>query len=746
VFPLSELSPYFAHGTLAEAKSALDRGSPSVALELLDRARRDGQTQFGDPERYLRAIALGRVGREQESAQDFLALAATYSALADHCRYAAGQALEHASSFEAAADAFSQVSASSQLRREAQLGRARMLRAAGQPSVAQAVLVHLMELPAPVSGVGRDLGAEALWLVAEIEEENGSPQAAAQHYLAVWLRHPLSSPAETARHQAVLLMARLKPEEARALKPGPEALLGRAELLLDANHNAAALDQIRLIANQFPLVGAGGSQLACRAHFDLGKALRKQRKHDAAIAALKVVAEGCRSPSLGDLRPRALYLMAASAAIVNPELAEQVYRELFQLYPDHSFADDALFLAAEVDRRLGRAAESEDFLRQLVARYPNGDYLAEALFQLFWAARARGKPDEGLPVLRQIEQRGAAAKDGSPADEPWLRARYWEAEVLGGSKDAGERGEAQTKLIELARSHPASYYGALALGQVPALASFGDAPDPPLTNDASLQPGSLVAAPAFQAGVELLKLGFPELAAEELNSVDRSRVEGPGGKLEPMLLLSICLDRAGDRRAAHAIAKSTLAAAERRDGAEPSGRSGELVAWFRRIAYPNAYRPEIEHWANSYKVPPDLMQALMREESALDPQVISGAGAVGLTQLMPDTAARLAHKLGLPRPNAVALEDPNLNIRLGTSYVAELLKRYQGNQAMAVAAYNAGEGMVNRWRAERGKEPLDAFIEEIPLTETRGYVKRVLSSYATYRYLYGKGAERLTRF
>jgi soluble lytic murein transglycosylase len=327
-----------------------------------------------------------------------------------------------------------------------------------------------------------------------------------------------------------------------------------------------------------------------------------------------------------------------------------------------------------------------------------------------------------------------------------LRARYWVGEVLGGSTDPTQRAEGQSKLEGLGRSHPTSFYGALALGQAPAKPLPDDPPEPSIAADASLAPGSLATNPSFLAGVELLRLGFPEQAADELNGVDRGRVEGPAGKLEPMLLLAIALEQAGDHRTAHAIAKSTLAAAERRDGDEPSARSKELVAWFRRIAFPNAYRPEIEHWAKAYGVPPDLMQALMREESALDPQVISGAGAVGLTQLMPDTAARLAHRLGLPRPNARALEDPSLNIRLGTSYVADLLKRYQGNQAMAVAAYNAGEGMVNRWRTERGKEPLDAFVEEIPVTETRGYVKRVLSSYATYRYLYGKGPERITRF
>ena len=164
------------------------------------------------------------------------------------------------------------------------------------------------------------------------------------------------------------------------------------------------------------------------------------------------------------------------------------------------------------------------------------------------------------------------------------------------------------------------------------------------------------------------------------------------------------------------------------------------------MAFPLAYRPEIEHWAGALRVPPDLMQALMREESALDPLVISGAGAVGLTQLMLPTANRFARALGLPRVTAQALEDPGLNIRLGSAYVATLLRRFDGNPALSLAAYNAGEGAVDRWLAARGHEPLDAFVEEIPISETRGYVKRVLGSYATYRYLYEPGPARLCPF
>jgi soluble lytic murein transglycosylase len=326
--------------------------------------------------------------------------------------------------------------------------------------------------------------------------------------------------------------------------------------------------------------------------------------------------------------------------------------------------------------------------------------------------------------------------------EPLLRARYWRAVTLASLPDAAQKEEGVAALTALGLAAPFSYYGALALGRLPE-DTEAPLPDPPSANGTiTLHAGTLLADQNFRSGVELVRLGFANAAMQELEAVDRKLTTGPKGSGEPLLLLALCLDAAGDHQIAHAIAKSNLRLPE---GAAPAAMSpDDQLLW--RVAYPLAFRPEIEHWAQAARVPPDLMQALMREESALDPNVISGAGAIGLTQLMPSTATRVAHKLGLGRPTLASLGEPSLNIRIGTAYVAELLKRFGGNPALALGAYNAGEGAVDRWLAERGKEPLDSFVEQIPIAETRGYVKRVLGTYATYRYLYGKGGERLSRF
>jgi soluble lytic murein transglycosylase len=162
-----------------------------------------------------------------------------------------------------------------------------------------------------------------------------------------------------------------------------------------------------------------------------------------------------------------------------------------------------------------------------------------------------------------------------------------------------------------------------------------------------------------------------------------------------------------------------------------------------RIAYPPAFAAEVANWAAEAHVPPELLQAIMREESALDPTVISAAGAVGLTQLMVPTARELARRLKLPPPSASDLTSPSLNIRLGASHLGDLLRRFRGATPLAVAAYNAGTVPVRGWLRARGVLPLDEFVEEIPLQETRGYVKRVLRSYAAYAFLYGGGEASL---
>jgi soluble lytic murein transglycosylase len=102
------------------------------------------------------------------------------------------------------------------------------------------------------------------------------------------------------------------------------------------------------------------------------------------------------------------------------------------------------------------------------------------------------------------------------------------------------------------------------------------------------------------------------------------------------------------------------------------------------------------------------------------------------------TAQDIAHRLKLGGVSRGKLTDASLNIRLGARYLGDLVRKFDGSIPLALAAYNAGGGAVSRWLEARRGLDVDEFVEEIPVEETRGYVKRVLRSYAAYRLLYGE--------
>jgi soluble lytic murein transglycosylase len=124
----------------------------------------------------------------------------------------------------------------------------------------------------------------------------------------------------------------------------------------------------------------------------------------------------------------------------------------------------------------------------------------------------------------------------------------------------------------------------------------------------------------------------------------------------------------------------------------------------------------------------------MRQESAFDPEVVSPARAVGLMQILPETARATAKAADISHDDT-KLTIPAQSIRLGSLYLREMLDKLGDNVPLAVAAYNAGPEAIQRWLAHAKGETLDVFVEAIPFLETRGYVVRVLGNLARYGYL-----------
>lgn len=156
------------------------------------------------------------------------------------------------------------------------------------------------------------------------------------------------------------------------------------------------------------------------------------------------------------------------------------------------------------------------------------------------------------------------------------------------------------------------------------------------------------------------------------------------------------------------------------------------------LAYPLAWQQSVERWSEAYGVDPLLVLAVIREESHYLPTAVSSSDARGLMQLLPSTAKWIARsKLGLPYREEDLFE-PETNIRLGAWYLGYLLGLFEGDLCKVVAAYNGGQGNVQRWTAAAGTiEPAD-FPMVLRLTETREYLVKVLDSWLVYRMLYGE--------
>ncbi len=157
-----------------------------------------------------------------------------------------------------------------------------------------------------------------------------------------------------------------------------------------------------------------------------------------------------------------------------------------------------------------------------------------------------------------------------------------------------------------------------------------------------------------------------------------------------------------------------------------------------KLRFPLAYRRQILAQAKKQAINPAWVFAIIRQESAFTSDVRSDAGAMGLMQLLPRTARRIARAMRIPMRNRRALLNTNTNIRLGLGYLKKINDHYHGNSVLATAAYNAGGRQVKRWLPEERAIPADLWIELVPFAETRKYMKRVLTYTVIYEQRLGE--------
>ncbi len=294
---------------------------------------------------------------------------------------------------------------------------------------------------------------------------------------------------------------------------------------------------------------------------------------------------------------------------------------------------------------------------------------------------------------------------GMPSEERererWL---WWRARAL---QETGE-GENARRILE-ALATKRDYYGFLAADRIGADYRFNHeaiAPQAEIVNRvANLAP--------TRRAFELLALSRPADARREWRFLLPTLDE------EEILAASWIAD-CGNW---HGRAISTIARIERWDDLE--------------LRFPLPYRDAIEERAARHDLSSAVLFALIRQESAFMPDIRSGAGAVGLMQIMPRTGQSIARSLKVPWKGAHRLVVPSTNLDFGSYYLRRMLDRTQGSLPLAAAAYNAGLRRVKAWLPKDEAIDAAAWIDNIPFTETRRYVRRVLTYAAIYEYRLG---------
>ena len=354
-----------------------------------------------------------------------------------------------------------------------------------------------------------------------------------------------------------------------------------------------------------------------------------------------------------------------------------------RLQDSHAFPDDE---AREIGEALVlAAARSGEFPRPRPASFSPG--FAEGMAEA--ALEAENWPE----LLHWVEQLPADSRQS-------LRWQYWLARALGRTHLGSER--ARLTYESLARER--NYYGFLAaenLGRPIRLNGAAGGRDPAVL-------ARLNAHPALRRALELYAVGDLINARREWYA------------LLPTLDAREHYQAALLARDAGWVAQSIHIAnqGELRDSLD--------------LRFPVAYADVFQRVAHVTTVPKPFLLAVARQESAFDPRARSPVNARGLMQLMPPTASDVASRIGIGTPSTTDLYDPGVNVELGGHHLADLLSRYGNRRPLAAAAYNAGQGRVDRWIRERQGQSMDVWIETIPFGETRNYVKNVLAFTQVY--------------
>jgi soluble lytic murein transglycosylase len=509
-----------------------------------------------------------------------------------------------------------------------------------------------------------------------------------------------------------------------------DATATTANEVLDKQERPAPLAADELVARARVLAEAGRSDDALRAVERATNAGSSGKSKPASAIDL------CHARAEAHYKARTRYPEAAiayrqCAALGGPRVAEDsflsarafsradrdgdalpAFAAVMQRHPKTTWADQAEFHVARAHALAGRWKEGAHALDEYVKHFPNGHDKKEA--ERYRAISHLMARDDKI-ARKLLEDLAGGAED------PGAQARWQNLAALAALRD-GDRTHAVARWSDVARSRPLTWPALVARARLTA----ANAPLPLTIDPAETGGGPEPLAVELPSPVDVLHRigldGDAEEALRERESLVVAKAQGRG--TEALCAAYALLDRGKRRYQISLQIPSALL----------SSAPGPRNRWAWECAYPRPHKGSIRDHETSTKLPPDLLWAIMRQESAFDEEVISPARAVGLLQLMPETAKVVASTAGLLHEETWLVR-PDHNVQLGALYMRDLLEKLSGSVPLAVGAYNAGPEAIARWQSHAKGETIDVFAETIPFLETRGYVVRVMGNLARYGFM-----------
>lgn len=542
--------------------------------------------------------------------------------------------------------------------------------------------------------------------LAEAYEANGQLEKAVEAYEWLWAWVPTLSVSE----QAARELARFQEQQLGGYTGAlPVVRYRRALQLLKGGQVETGLTLMQTLAQDSSVT----AQLPRRFSFELARAYFQAKQYSDAAEQL----DAWYSRTRNEERAEALFWRAMTQGRMGRyEEAISLYRLLARAYPKSPNTETALMKIGMLRLDEGSFAEAEEAFTLWRDRYPKSSSADNAWWYIGWTQLRQGKYSEAVTTFQELLRR-------FPRSGLVPGVRYWLARtaVLQGNKEA-----AIQLYQQVLQSSQATHYAPLAELQLEALGQpvelkrvSGNNPEPP--------PALQLPHPEILERITALtQLGLRSQAQEEL-SLYEHQLKGR----DELLAMADWHRKTDNFYGARRII-SNLGLGE---GVPRIGDPG--LRW--QFSYPMAFRDHLSRISLPESVPIELIYAIMRQESEFQPWATSRVGARGLMQVMPETAREVCSTRKVAAPNLKQMYRPEISVLHGAWHLEDLMKRLGGRLPLVIGAYNAGPEAVERWMKERPVDPIDVFMEEISYTETRRYVRKVLTNLWTYRRLYGDG-------